>query len=548
MTFRLGHCLALLLCAVFAGIAGGWAQVPGKTNVLHARGTVVDGQSGKPVARALVCTQDRRIATLTDNEGRFDLQVAPSTAGPALAGGQLPQGVEVTKPGYFGGMRGIDLTASQNPGDPEVQFTLMPAGSISGRVTIPASDAPRHVAVVLLRYATRGAGRRSWTRVGQDGTDSRGRFQFADLMPGVYTVVTSLWIDEDEVTPKKTEAYEAYPPVYNGDAADLGSATLVHLHYGDAVQTEIHLHKATLYPVRVPVTTPAATAAVEPIFTGQDAFSGYVLQYDPDRSVVEGSLPSGSYNVLLVGQGPPPAMGAVLPLHVDAGPVQTAPFALAPLPEIPVHVNVQNSGGSSQPAGAQAASVELELQPETPGAPVAGGSNGKRGQSRSDREFALSDVVPGTYWVRARVNPGYIAAISAGGVDLRNQPLTVSANGAPSPIEVTVGDGTVDLTGTVQTGDKPLPKQTEAIAMPVDGELDLPMRSGGVEPDGRFTLVGLSPGVYRVFAVANGQTFPNDPEGLRALPSSIPTVTVTASQTSQVEVPLLDASVIKETE
>jgi hypothetical protein len=52
------------------------AQGSATDTVYPLRGTVVDGTTGKPLERALVASVDRRLATLTDSEGRFSVSLS----------------------------------------------------------------------------------------------------------------------------------------------------------------------------------------------------------------------------------------------------------------------------------------------------------------------------------------------------------------------------------------------------------------------------------------------------------------------------------------
>jgi hypothetical protein len=67
--------VALLLCS---SAVTAFPQAAGDT-IYHLHGTVVNGVTGKVIARALVVSGDRRLATMTDDEGHFavDLSVPP---------------------------------------------------------------------------------------------------------------------------------------------------------------------------------------------------------------------------------------------------------------------------------------------------------------------------------------------------------------------------------------------------------------------------------------------------------------------------------------
>lgn len=513
------------------------AQTPEDAASIQLHGTVIDGKTGKPIARALVTTGDRRLATMTGNDGHFTMGIEPAgTPANGVTAGVLRSmslGLTALKPGYLGNGPEAQVFLGEAASE-DVVLKLMPAVSISGHITAPDTDAPRNVPVRLLRVEP-GVSGSVWVQYDQERTDSHGEFRFGGLEPGEYTVVTAEWRDGVEGQPSVSEVTSAFPPTYNGDASNLEAAALLHLHYGDAARVEMHLHLETFYPVTVRVAPSGANSGVDTHFVGADAFSSYELPYDAGFGALKGALPSGTYNLLLQGQGQQPETFAALALHVERAPLVVGPVTLVPSGQIPVHVHKEFTGQKTQ---AQQVIAWLSFLPVATGAP-----NPRSGDA-SKPDYEVSGAAPGRYNVFAQVPYGYLASMTSGGVDLTRDSLTVGPGGA-APIEIVLRDDTATITGTVTHAEGPLPRHVWIVAMGTSTRQPLQTRIVEAQRDGTYTLTNVPPGTYYVLASANlpaARVLYGDPEVANRLQQRVPATAAGAGQTVQVETPLLDAA------
>jgi len=545
----------LLLC--LAGATACSAQAPAGDTVYHLHGTVIDGVSGKPLSRALVKSGDQRLATMTGTDGKFAIDIRvperPNAAGNPSRNsfGVVMLGLTAQKPGYLLPQgRQTAIAVSDTLSATSVDFKLMPAAVITGRVSSAASDSSAGLRVNLLLHQIM-EGHFLWVPVSTVITNARGDFRFPDLRPGEYALFTAQWAGDQPQAAQRGAITQQYPPTFYGDVRTLAGSTKLRVHYGDVTPTEIHLHLATYYPITVPIVSLPNTPGINARLTGMGYTGSSPLHYNRDENIVEGSLPSGDYTLLISTAGAGPQQSyATLPLHVESSPVRTGDIALTPPATIQVRVHTEftkqddSSTLNTQISGALRASgsgrpqpqlVQLLLRSED-------GSGGYVAVSHPSPggDLVIENVQPGHYFVHDQPFRGYVASMTSSGVDLLEYPLIVNPSGAPDPIDVTLRDDTATLNGSVKPGDGPLPQNSFIALLPTVSSGHFSQAFAG--PDGKFTTENVAPGTYLVLAF-RGQALQlpyREAEAMRRYDGNGPTVTVAAGESSQIDVPLLD--------
>ena len=548
--------VALLLCSA----AGAHAQATGADTVYRLHGRVINALTGKPLARALVTSGDRRLATMTGNEGQFAFNVSvpspqqnssgmltPGSFNQRFSSGLVTLNAE--KPGYIPIVRMPFLPLDDTLSTTSVEIKLMPAAVITGRVSSAAIDSAANVRVMLLQHQVNN-GERMWMPSNAQMTNSHGEFRFTNLRPGEYTLVTAEWQGDKLGTRSGTEISEQYPPVYYGDAHTLATATKFNLHYGDTLSTEFHLHLAPYFPVVIPV-----TGNMGPVSVRLDTFDNFQLGYNARDAAVEGSLPAGDYNLALSSRGPNQQQSfALLPLHVAGAPVRTAAVALATPSPVEVHVHTQFSKPEDSTNLSMAVRASRKLGASGPGqliettvqpVQVSLRSEDNQGGYSSTRQNATGDLVienvrPGRYFVVIQPFRGYVASATRGGIDLLQHQMIVGPGGGGEPIEITLRDDTANVTGTVNYGGGPA-QQSFILLLPTDDSGRFTLSYSG--PDGKFTAI-VAPGAYRVLAFRTNGPPPqiawHDAETMHRYDHQGATITVTAGQTQTVDLRSLD--------
>ena len=260
------------------------------------------------------------------------------------------------------------------------------------------------------------------------------------------------------------------------------------------------------------------------------------------------------------GQPPVEAAGTII---VAGGPVGT-PLTASARGGTPVIVREEytapeTSAAQSGPVEGRAQpgrTVEVVLLPESEGRQMIGLRETPQG--RGNEGLMLDAGPPGRYRVVVTPHRGYAASVSAGGVDLLHNPLVVGAGGGV-PIEITLRDDGATLEGTVSALRGAGPPQA-AGGVPVAGSvvgtgafsgawlLCLPagedsaaFRLGFVDPQGRFTVDGLAPGQYRVYAFRRPpQSLEyRNPEVMQRFEATSVPVTLAPGQKAEITVPAL---------
>ena len=508
----------------------------GGSATFHLQGTVVDGVTGKPVSRALVISGDRRLATMTNDEGAFSLTITGAHVGQ----GSLPFGgpgigfrlyLSAQKPGYLppSDTGSVEIGGASTVA---VQLKLMPAAVIAGHVYADRSVVPRNVRISLLAHNVVD-GERRWMAVNGQNTERDGSFRFVDLSPGEYTVMTGEWRGDLPPPRPGDGPRQEYPPVFFGDTPSLTAATKLHVHYGEAAQTDLHLRSATYFPVKVPVNGPA-NAGVNVRVNSADALDGFQLGYNGSDHAVEGALPSGTYTLNLSSFRPQRAYATTV-LHVADRPAQTAAVTLnAPAP---ITVRLHRDFTGTTQAGVDQSHVSFSLLPDDRFFSPFVTGNTQQGQTD---EIILPAVAPGRYTVRVDAGYGYAASVQYAGADLQAQPLVLGEGGAIGPIDVTLRDDTGALEGTVTTDGAPQPSQTFVCLLPASPGAQFAFSSANT--DGKFTLGNVVPGSYRLFATSKAPWLlpVHDVETLQAFDHKGTAVTLSPRARLQMDAPLLD--------
>ena len=539
--------VAALLATTMLPLSTG-AQID---TVYHLHGHVLNGLTHRPVARAMVASSDRRLATMTDTNGNFALEVSVPPQGavtdaqsPVAAAGLLLM-LNATRPGFVAQdyTQQVELNASTAAND--VTLEMFPLATVSGTVDADGIGPVANVQVVLLQHQV-SDGTATWTQRNGQATGERGQFRFGDLEPGEYTVMTREW--EGDAPAYQRESRQ-YPPRFAGDATNLTAATKLQVRYGGDDQVRLHLREAAYFPVRIPVqmSPPRTGVSVEVLADGSPF--GYSLGWNARDGAVEGSLPSGAYAVLLTSQGPQSSFARV-PVDVAEAAVQHAPVTLAPAAAIPIRVHLNLTEAESGEGGfgfignpanmpTLASPVDVDLLPVEAG----GRSVSSRRQTGDDP--VLENVGPGAYVVHARSIRGYVASASSGGIDLLQQPLVVGEGGSADPIDVTVRNDSGTLTGEVDMGADPTLRFVPVLLVAADGSGH--SVQGYAQRDGKLSVRNIPPGTYRAYATGQQQVqqLPyRDAAAMKVYERQGTLVTLAANQTLEVKlryVPLLQA-------
>jgi Carboxypeptidase regulatory-like domain len=551
-----------LICLVFA-VANAQVQVftPNQTPVgpnpalqkkVRLTGMVVNALTGEGVSKAKVdIYAGEPFSVFSGADGRFEVENVPE--------GQWQ--VTARKPGYFS-----DQELSRTPFMPksfavtesagDITVKLTPAATITGHVLDDKGEPVESAQVELIAGGIEN-GHRTWQQRGGAQTDDTGEYSMSGLIPGDY------YVRVRPVTQTGGRAHgQGYDEIYAGcyypAAPSQDQAAVLHALPGQPAQADFTLSKARGYRVSGQVATQGNFIQVT-AFRGEEV-AGSVGVSGDGRFRLSGLTP-GQYSILAVSPMSPPLFGEEL-VSISQVDVTNVQILLQQPQSIPVQIQVVKT--KDEAAGNHTVNP-VPLTPLLPGsgAPDPNGPKfpiGNIGLASTrpvtrfmnypqlnpnglgpNDQLAIKGVFPGTYRVAVQAfQPYYIESMRSGGIDLLDQPLTITP-GAVAPIQITLRDDSATLNVKVMQDGQPAAGGAVLVipgAHPSENEQPR-LWSGG----NGMTLSGLAPGDYRVYAFDSieGLEYEN-PEAMREFAGKSQTVTLEPNGSTNVTLGLIELS------
>jgi protocatechuate 3,4-dioxygenase beta subunit len=439
--------------------------------------------------------------------------------------------VEGTRRGNHGQGRILTLAAGQDLKD--IQIRLAAAATVTGRVTDEDGDPLENAEVSVLRR-TFVSGRARWQQIGSERTNDLGEYRISSLPSGNYyisvnpppdfkTLLDSGNSPSGERTNNTEKPSTCYPTAYYPGTTDRRNAEPIPLHAGDEFPANFSLVPSPTLTIRGSVANlpPRASATIllqandfNVVLSGAEVHKdgGFVL-YDvapgaytivasvdnaPVPMIARQSLQVTSNNIdslRLV-----PQAGATIrgKLHVEgktAGPLNASPMALVLHP----------SDGQSD--------IVLKLATGIDFSPVA--------EIAPDGSFEWSSVQPGNYSLRldGERNPAsdwFLKSAIVGGHTTDLSEISVDGGVIALDVIASANGGVVEGIVTDPRG-QPV-ADAVIIAAPEVSERsrDDHFHKTASDQNGRFSLHGIAPGQYSLFAWdhVEGDAY-YDPEFLR---------------------------------
>jgi hypothetical protein len=537
---------------IVAGVLRPASPASAATGTAGLEGTVVDAQSGEPVRKAEVTAiwsgRD------TDASNHDPQSVSSDASGHFLISG-LPAGkyrlrAEANRfaaqsygESRFGG-RGKDVEVAAGQRVTGLDIRLIPCGVITGTVHDESGDPVEGTMMQAIPV-----GRRHGFQGGnQAQTNDLGQYRLYNLAPGQYLVQALLQRPEDQ---QLQAAQEAYVPMFYPDVTDPASAATITVDAGGETQG-IDIDVRPVHAVRVMGRVVNASSArntqnsyvmLMPAAADPRRRLGAVAMMTASRYAANVEEPRGQFEISGVPAG---SYWATATLQDDQRQYQG---------RVLVQVGDADVQGVTIPVSAGAdLTGHVRVDPQRPfdysklavaAIPADGVPFGAQGTPvRPDGGFTLENLMAGNYRLQVSGFPEeyYLKAARLGGGDVLETGLSVDSSIASAQLDVLLSAGGSTISGTVVKDQKPVQGTVFLVPDPPRRDREDLYSVKRTQADGSFTLLGLPPGDFKLFAFEDPDPgLTSDPSLLQPYESKGTSVHLEEGQKQTVQLELIPA-------
>ena len=539
---RMFLCAAFCIASLPAQVAPGEAGDDGSLE-----GAVINEATKEPVRKAQVTIiPGNAPPAITDANGRFVFRnLAPGTYSLHAQHPEFPQivsGLAATSP--------LTVTLAAHERKSDLVMTLTPGASISGQVVDEDNKPVAGCYAQAMQFATGAPGNRLYgTRAAT--SDDRGEYRIFGLARGHYYVSAQCSQllpvahglarrGPDTDVPERRYGTQFYP-----DSPDPSGASRVMIAAGANVTgIDFHVHAIATVTVRGRVNGDADAMSLRPRveLVSRDRALSALVRYPATVNPETGAfhipgVPAGAYSLIASAQDKRHVYEANVPVDIGPDPPQPIDLPLIPGGDFTGTIDIE-----SDPPKPAVESVHIRL---TPIDPEMSGS-WPEAKVGIDGTFSLSGVVAGRWCLRADNLHGYVKSLSVGGQEMRSCVFNVLPGGGGA-IRVVVSTKLARLEGTVN-GMTPEAGSVLLILKPEDPEAISSQRSLLVSADGRFSMSGVEPGRYRLYAAVGNEAavLQQSPRVLQALEGRATRVELEAGGRATAQVDIIPAEDVRQ--
>ena len=467
-------------------------------------GSVVNSQTGEPIARAHVTLQSNppSSSTSSDASGRWSLSNVAC----------LPAPLMVTRPGFLQQARRAANLVSGSPVH-DMKIELTPQSVFYGKVLDDQGDPVMgaEVAVFVARIAE---GRVSFQRNYASTTNDLGEYRVPNVTRGKYIVCSSARnaLPGENLVGVQT----CYPGPIEG-----GTASAMDVSAGREIKVDFTLRQAPAVHVRGTVTglPEGRNIGINIVPRGPASSMVNTAGGNGRDGKFDFRVPAGSYMITADYFEAGKHLLARVPIEVGATDIDNVAVTVDSGFNITGQVRIDSQ--SRQTSSRSQFGINLRPVEPTTGA----------GQLKWDPDhtsFAFNDMSPGTYRLDVfPPSPFYVKSATLAGQDILNNEFSVAQ--AAGPIEIVLRDDGGSIEGDA----------VDADGQPAPGGGIIALRNGRatvVQGVGHFKFLNLAPGDYTVYAWDDANQVPYaDQDWMRRYAGSGTAVTVSAGQNAQVK-------------
>lgn len=501
--------IALFVLFLAPGAAGQAPSVPGQqtplkpTDMCTVEGVVLKSTTGEPAKKVQVTIYSatgagQQLSAITDVSGHFLINnITPGRYSMTAGGNGYPAQVYGQHNGR-GAVKFLELKPGQQARD--IIFHLAPGGVITGTVYDEDGDPVMGAAVQALRFASSPSSPQLISANGAQ-TNDLGEFRMYGLEAGHYYVAA---ISPDRGS-QNTSSDEVSLPTFHPATPDPAQAVALQVHPGDELSgVDVSLVRVRGVRVSGRLLSEANVKSVQGAylslaprdtkFAGMP-FGSYGASVRDEKGDFEiRNVPPGSYVLTSMWNDPNSRRSYSARTTVEVADTDVDGTQLVLSPGMTLHGRINTDPG----AKLDYTKLNLWLQPMEN--MMAGGAGA---ELSADGTFVIRDVSEGKYRVHLGGFPEefYVKSAKYAGSSVLDSGLEVSHGGSAGTLEVelTQSGGRVD--GTVLHEQKPVPGALVVLVPdPPNRDRDEMYSSKLTDSLGRFSLLGLPPGDFKLFA------------------------------------------------
>jgi Carboxypeptidase regulatory-like domain len=394
-----------------------------------------------------------------------------------------------------------------------LKFQLLAPAVVTGAVYDPTGEPLANAQVEAVNSASYN-GERRVSLAAQAVTDDRGRFRVFHVKPGQYLLrvrdPSYVWqqSEEDEIegSTNAEKQIKGFLPIYYPNTTDLSQATLFDLKPGEELAgIDFTVHSSQVLRIRGHAVNGLtgerivnANVSAIPLPPRLLENTGENIGIDKDGRFQISNLVPGRY-LLSVNAWLQPnrqRWGGWQEIDLTDSSADDVLVKVFPGHDLPGRVQLLGK------VKADFSHMRVALVPRSES-----NYRGSSATANADGTFLLLDVMQGTYDIHIGGLPEgyYLKSAHIGSVDAADDGLTIGGEPPTSPLMLDASPGAAQVEGVVQT-----PNGKSACAATVVLVPDAPRRSihlhyqsTDVDRFGHYTLTGITPGSYKLFAFDN---------------------------------------------
>lgn len=510
-------CFPLLAAAQQPGTVSSQAGPPQQYNTPPApptrpedlcliEGQAVNGLTGEPVKKAQITMNNlggranANLGAITDSTGHFVIEnIDPGR-----------YNISAERNGYVRFQYGA--RGPERPGAPlllgpgqrtrDLVFRLAPQGVITGKVVDEDGEPVENAQIRAMRYAFV-RGKRQMTSPGYASTDDQGEYRVFGLAPGKYYLSATyrprngMSVVQDRKP--AAEANEGYAPTYFPGTNDPTGATAIDVAPGAVLDgVDISLRKTRTVRIRGHIVNPTGQG-MPPFVSIRMVAKDSAL---PNSSYMTGANQGGTFEIrdltpgsyLLMVQWSEENTSHRVRQLVDIGNTNLDDVNVLLTPGLSLKGQVRVDGTAEVNLG----SVNISLMPQGP-MPM----GGALARVNDDGTFTLDNVNADSYSVQLRGLPPtfYVKSIRIGDADALDAGLDLT-RGAAGVLDILVSPNGGEVDGAVAGANGQLASGATVVLVPDAARrerMEL-FKTTATDTSGHFSLKGISPGEYKLFA------------------------------------------------